>query len=849
MVRKLKQKGGLGLHSILVKTIAMLCVVGAAVVLPLVIMNAATTKTVTNMGITQQTQALSEFVAAQSTDSFTFNLGETLVGDFTRLGESLGASFHGAAAVTADGNFLSVYGESIEGIDDLAKSAIEQGEMASARNGFAVAWPVKTAPNAEPIGAIVMELTDTNMVETIVQRNILTLGVAGIVFLFGVGGLALVVHRMTISPLHRVNTSVDLVAKGDYSSEIPGKHRKDEIGVVAASLDGFREKLAAGAALARESSFKSAAFEASSAALMMVDESFNVIAANPSVASLLHSNHTHFPNAGTFDPMALVETNLASVHPDGEGFVERVRAEESGGSSVLALGDKRFTIIFGPVADADGNTIGYVLEWEDATETFLTRGILDAIRDGQITAQISMSGTLLEMNDNFARLLGKTDGEPLETECSAVSSDLADAVKLLAETGHPQTGQFKLCDTDGNEKTVDGSLSIVRDVGGEPVRMVLIANDVTDNVTKLEQSAAERARIEAALAKVVEALRGGLESLSNGDLTIQIDETFDSEYEGLRLDFNNAMERLREAIDRVVENTDLINSESSEISNAADDLAARTERQASTLEETATALDQLTSSVKSAANGASRASRMVSDAKANAENSGRIVGEAVNAMGEIEASSEQISKITSLIDDIAFQTNLLALNAGVEAARAGGAGRGFAVVASEVRALAQRSSDAAREINGLISSSGAQVKRGVELVGQAGEALRGIVASVTEIATHVDEIATSAEQQSVGLGEINVSVNQLDQVTQQNAAMFEETTAASHALGREVETLKAITGSFNTGRGQKDTSNVVTPDFDTSPTISPANPLEERKAVNESPVVDNTLNEDGWEDF
>jgi methyl-accepting chemotaxis protein len=195
-------------------------------------------------------------------------------------------------------------------------------------------------------------------------------------------------------------------------------------------------------------------------------------------------------------------------------------------------------------------------------------------------------------------------------------------------------------------------------------------------------------------------------------------------------------------------------------------------------------------------------------------------------MGEIESSSMQIAKITGVIDDIAFQTNLLALNAGVEAARAGEAGRGFAVVASEVRALAQRSSEAAREINGLITASGGQVKRGVDLVGQAGKALGGIVEGVKEISRNVSEIAASSKEQSTGLAEINSAMNQLDQVTQQNAAMFEETTAASHALTREAEALTATTGRFRTGAAKTDPAKVVAFDAtgrrDHKPSVTPA---------------------------
>jgi methyl-accepting chemotaxis protein len=209
-------------------------------------------------------------------------------------------------------------------------------------------------------------------------------------------------------------------------------------------------------------------------------------------------------------------------------------------------------------------------------------------------------------------------------------------------------------------------------------------------------------------------------------------------------------------------------------------------------------------------------------------------------MGEIENSSAQISKIISVIDDIAFQTNLLALNAGVEAARAGEAGRGFAVVASEVRALAQRSSDAAREIDSLISASTTHVRRGVGLVGQAGEALEGILTSVADISARVAEIAASSQEQSAGLAQINTAVNQLDQVTQQNAAMFEQTTAASQALTREAQSLTVTTAQFHIG-------NVVKLTAKTQPQ-APLPAPEAKKIVN-APRITASVTADDWEDF
>nr|WP_246176349.1 methyl-accepting chemotaxis protein [Rhodovulum strictum] len=300
--------------------------------------------------------------------------------------------------------------------------------------------------------------------------------------------------------------------------------------------------------------------------------------------------------------------------------------------------------------------------------------------------------------------------------------------------------------------------------------------------------------------EIVEILRTGLERLAAGDLTHALETPFPDEYEGLRADFNSTIETLNELIASLVENATEIRTRAGEIGSASGELSQRTENQAATLEETAAALDELTSSVRAAADGAAEVERVVSAARGDAEASGRVVSDAIGAMSEIKRSSDEIGQIIGVIDDIAFQTNLLALNAGVEAARAGEAGRGFAVVASEVRALAQRSSDAAKEIKTLIGTSSDQVESGVALVNRAGEALSDIVGRVANIADLVSGIATGAQEQSVGLGEINVGVTQLDQVTQQNAAMVEEATAASATLRHEAETLEQMVSRFRVRR-------------------------------------------------
>ncbi|HEX5378786.1 MAG TPA: methyl-accepting chemotaxis protein [Phenylobacterium sp.] len=303
---------------------------------------------------------------------------------------------------------------------------------------------------------------------------------------------------------------------------------------------------------------------------------------------------------------------------------------------------------------------------------------------------------------------------------------------------------------------------------------------------------------------VVRNLAEALGHLAQGDLAYRIDATFPSEYEQLRADFNGAIGRLSTTLNEIIGGAGAIRSGAGEISSAADDLSRRTEQQAASLEETAAALDQITVTVRKTASGAKTASDVVLAARGDAQTSGDVVRQAVKAMSEIEDSSSRIGQIIGVIDEIAFQTNLLALNAGVEAARAGDAGRGFAVVASEVRALAQRSADAAKEIKALISASASQVQSGVKLVGETGQVLQRIVDRVAEIDTLVTEIAASAQEQATGLHQVNTAINEMDQVTQQNAAMVEQSTAASHSLAQEAEGLAESVSRFRVEHGQAD---------------------------------------------
>jgi methyl-accepting chemotaxis protein len=446
---------------------------------------------------------------------------------------------------------------------------------------------------------------------------------------------------------------------------------------------------------------------------------------------------------------------------------------------------------YNPVKTASGSVLKIIKVASVITDEKLKnsefKGKIDAISRVQAVIEFTKTGEIITANENFLKTLGyelyEIQGRHhrmfVEPDY-AQSSEYAEFWRKL-NAGEFIAAEFKRVGKGGKTVWIHASYNPIFDMNGEVRKIVKFATDITERV------------------QAVHDLGEGLSQLADNNLGYRIENPFASAFEKLRTDFNTAISHLHSTLTAVAHATGIIRNGSNEIADASDDLSRRTENQAASLEETAAALDEITVTVKRSADGAKQATAVASGAQQEAVHAGDVMTDAVAAMGDIEQSSGKITQIITVIDEIAFQTSLLALNAGVEAARAGDAGRGFAVVAQEVRGLAQRSAEAAKEIKDLIASSSEQVQRGARLVGDTGRALNGIVAKVTEIDTLIAEIAVSAQEQANSLVQVNTAINHMDQVTQQNAAMVEEETAAVSNLKSEAIELAKVVGSFDIG--------------------------------------------------
>ncbi len=482
---------------------------------------------------------------------------------------------------------------------------------------------------------------------------------------------------------------------------------------------------------------------------------------------------------------------------------------------------------YNPILDSEGKPIGVIKFATDITEQKSAAtdaaGQMAAISRSQAVIEFTVDGTILTANDNFLGAMGyRLDEIRSQHHRTFVDPEYAasqayqDFWASLAR-GEFQAGEYRRVGKGGKEVWIQATYNPVFDDHGKPIKVVKFATDIT------------------AFKHAINALGSGLQQLAEGNLRASIDTEFPSELDTLREAFNCSLEQFKDLVHQIRSAVGEVDTAAREIASGTGDLSNRTEKAAANIEETAASTEEMTATVKQNAENANDANQLADDANRTAIRGGEVVEQAVTAMSGIEGSAQKITDIIGVIDEIAFQTNLLALNASVEAARAGEAGKGFAVVAQEVRQLAQRSAQAASDIKALIQNSNGQVKNGVDLVNRAGEALNEIVGSIGKVAGIVQEISSASQEQASGVQEINQSITSMDEMTQQNSALVEQSTASARVLSDQAGRLNELMDFFKLDAA------------DETPRRAPApKPVAEVRPRQPVPAA---VDDDGWGEF
>lgn len=588
-----------------------------------------------------------------------------------------------------------------------------------------------------------------------------------------------------------------------------------------------------------------------------------------------------------FKASEVVGGSIHRYHKDPEPIKKLLRGMNAGDvrHGFITPGPFMFQHETRPLFNAAGEKLGYVVQWNDVTEKRKLEEAANRMRSGVE----GVSNALMICDENLVitylnpaahKLLARRqstlrqfipafDVNNLVGQCIDIfHRDPSHQRRLLKDASRlPFTSRFALGDI-----TLEVTATYIQDGNGNYTGNMVEWRDLTEEVATEEsiqnliRNAARgelRERLDSEslsgftkslsesinglldeILKPIEETSSVLQALAEGDLTRQVTTDYQGEFGLLKQSVNSSIGNLLGMVNDIREASHSIGTAATEISAGNTDLSQRTEEQASSLEETASSMEEMTSTVKQNADNAKDASRLALDAREQAEKGGNIVSSAVSAMTEINTSSKKIADIIGVIDEIAFQTNILALNAAVEAARAGEQGRGFAVVAAEVRNLAQRSASAAKEIKSLINDSVDKVGEGTRLVTDSGHSLEQIVSAVKRVSEIIAEIAAASHEQSIGIEQVNKAIMQLEQVTQQNAALVEEAAASSEAMSDQAQNLNTLIDFFDAGSTHKHP-----PVTSKAPAMPVQRRAPSRVISKEQPAVRNTDNEDFWEEF
>ena len=592
--------------------------------------------------------------------------------------------------------------------------------------------------------------------------------------------------------------------------------------------------------------------------VMIADADLNVVYTNESIKVMLAEAERDIQkDVPAFNAARVVGTSIDRFHKNPSRQRAMLAQLTTTFKTRLDLGGRSFSLIVNPITDSSGTRLGFVVEWRDVTAELAQRQHdaenarrIEAISKAQAVIEFGMDGVIQGANDNFLNATGYTLAE-IKGNHHSMFVDPAyrqsDEYKKFWEKlgrGEYEAAQYRRLGKNGREVWLQASYNPIFGPDGKPLKVVKYASDTTEHVLAAQalQQAVEDTQ------QVVDAARQGdldsriplegksgpvrnlcegvnqlVESMSavigevgrvfgalaDGDLNQTIDTEYQGAFQKIKEDCNRSVQQLAQSVHQIKSATGTINSASREIAAGNNDLSARTEQQAASLEEAASSMEELTSTVKQNAENAKQANQLAIGASDIASRGGAMVGRVVTTMGAINESSKKIVDIISVIDGIAFQTNILALNAAVEAARAGEHGRGFAVVASEVRSLAQRSASAAKEIKTLIGDSVEKVDNGSKLVEQAGRTMDEIVTSVKRVTDIMAEISAASQEQSQGIEQVNQTITQMDEVTQQNAALVEEASAAARSLELQADGLAKAVGRFRLGADASDAAPVM----------------------------------------